>query len=82
MKTPPTVCSFPRFSAYDYRCFSAADTQDQIAPMGKEDILIVVEDLVQNNNVAVEDIKDAGYLVYSVNAEYKDFDSGLWLMLI
>lgn len=79
MKTPPTVCSFPRFSAYDYRCFSAADTQDQIAPMGKEDILIVVEDLVQNNNVAVEDIKDAGYLVYSVNAEYKDFDS--WVMV-
>lgn len=69
----------PAFSAYDYGCFSAADTQDQIAPMVKEAILMVVEDLIQNGNISVEDIKDAGYLVYSVNPEYKDFDS--WVMV-
>ena len=69
----------PAFSAYDYGCFSAADTQDQIAPMVKEAILMVVEDLIQENKVAAEDIKDAGFMVYAANPEYKDYDS--WFMV-
>ncbi|WP_347254563.1 type II toxin-antitoxin system HicB family antitoxin [Leminorella grimontii] len=69
----------PAFSAYDCGCFSAADTQDQIAPMIKEAILMVIEDLVQRGVVAAGDIKDAGYLVYAANPEYKDFDS--WVMV-
>jgi predicted RNase H-like HicB family nuclease len=69
----------PAFSAYDYGCFSAADTQDQIAPMVKEAILMVVEDMVQENKVAAEDIQDAGYMVYAANPEYKDYDS--WFMV-
>ncbi|HCL5074815.1 TPA: type II toxin-antitoxin system HicB family antitoxin [Salmonella enterica] len=68
----------PAFSAYDYGCFSAADTPDQIGPMAKEAILMVVEDLVQDG-VAVSDIKDAGYLVYAANPDYRDFDS--WVMI-
>jgi len=69
----------PAFLVYDYGCFSAADTQDQIAPMVKEAIMGVVEDLVLERKVAVETIKDAGYLAYSADPEYKDFDS--WFMV-
>ncbi|HBA7004279.1 TPA: CopG family transcriptional regulator [Escherichia coli] len=68
----------PAFSAYDYDCYSAADSQDQIAPMVKEAILATVEDMVYSG-ISVEDIKDAGYLVYSINPEYQDFDS--WVMV-
>ncbi|EDJ9088457.1 CopG family transcriptional regulator [Salmonella enterica subsp. enterica] len=69
----------PAFSTLDCGCFSAADTQDQIAPMVKEAILLTVECLIENGDFSVEQIKDAGYLVYSVNPEYKDFDS--WVMV-
>lgn len=68
----------PAFSAYDYGCFSAADSQDQIGPMVKEAILLVAEDLLRSG-IAANEIKDAGYLVYSANPEYKDFDS--WVMV-
>lgn len=69
----------PAFSAYDYGCFSAADTQDQIAPMVKEAIMMVIDDLVEEGKVAPEDLKDSGYMVYAANPEYKDFDS--WFMI-
>jgi len=69
----------PAFSAYDYGCFSAADTQDQIAPMVKEAIMMVVEDLVQEGKASPDSIKDAGYMVYAADPEYKDFDS--WVMI-
>ncbi|MED7790437.1 type II toxin-antitoxin system HicB family antitoxin [Klebsiella aerogenes] len=69
----------PAFSAYEMGCFSAADTQDQIAPMVKEAILLSVECLVEDRGLSAEDIKDAGHLVYAANPEYKDFDS--WFMI-
>ncbi|ECC6921631.1 CopG family transcriptional regulator [Salmonella enterica] len=69
----------PAFSAYNYGCLSGADEPEQIAPMIKEAILMVIEDLVLGGKVAVEDIKDEGYLAYSANPEYEDFDS--WFMI-
>ncbi len=69
----------PAFSAYEYGCFSAADTQEQIAPMVKEAILIVIEDLIQDGKVTVDSIRDAGYLVYAADPEYADYDS--WFMV-
>lgn len=69
----------PAFSAYDYGCFSAADTQDQIAPMVKEAILLVVEDMLQDGKVTVDSITDAGFMVYAANPEYTDYDR--WFMI-
>lgn len=69
----------PPFSAYQMGCFSAADTQDQIAPMVKEAILLSVECLVEDAGRSVDEIKDAGYMVYAADPEYKDFDS--WFMI-
>ncbi|EHE1050921.1 CopG family transcriptional regulator, partial [Salmonella enterica subsp. enterica serovar Javiana] len=47
----------PAFSALGCGCLSAADTQDQIAPMVKEAILLTVECLVENGNFSVEQIQ-------------------------
>ncbi len=69
----------PAFSAYEMGCFSASDTQDQIAPMVKEAILFSVECLIEDAGRSVDEIKDAGYMVYAANPEYKDFDS--WFMV-
>lgn len=69
----------PAFSAYEMGCFSAADMQDQIAPMVKEAILLSVECLIEDAGRSVDEIKDAGYIVYAANPEYKDFDS--WFMV-
>ncbi|HEI8864636.1 type II toxin-antitoxin system HicB family antitoxin [Serratia sp. AKBS12] len=69
----------PAFSAYDYGCFSAADTQEQIASMVREAILLTVEDMVSSGKWSVDQIKDAGHLVYAANPEYADFDS--WFVI-
>ncbi|EAS3829772.1 CopG family transcriptional regulator [Salmonella enterica] len=69
----------PAFSALGCGCLSAADTQDQIAPMVKEAILLTVEYLVENGNFSVEQIQDAGHFVYAANPEYADFDS--WFVI-
>lgn len=69
----------PAFSAYEMGCFSSSDTQDQIAPMVKEAILFSVECLIEDAGRSVDEIKDAGYMVYAANPEYKDFDS--WFMV-
>lgn len=59
----------------DYGCFSAADTQEQIPVMVKEAILMVIEDMLQTGRLALDSIKDAGYMVYAADPEYKDYDS-------
>jgi|SRR5476649_404534 len=69
----------PVFSAYDYGCFSAADTKEEIASMAREAILLTVEDMILSGKYSVDQIKDAGHLVYSMNPEYADFDS--WFVL-
>ncbi|MCU5774061.1 type II toxin-antitoxin system HicB family antitoxin [Erwiniaceae bacterium BAC15a-03b] len=69
----------PAFSAYDYGCFSAADSQDQIAAMVREAILLTVEDMLLNGKYSVEQIKDAGHLTYAKDREYADYDS--WLVI-
>lgn len=69
----------PAFSAYDYGCFSAADTQNEIASMVREAILLTVEEMVSSGKLSVEQIKDAGHLVYAANPAYSDFDS--WFVI-
>ncbi|MBP2170237.1 putative RNase H-like HicB family nuclease [Erwinia toletana] len=69
----------PAFSAYDYGCFSAADSQDKIAPMVREAILLTVEDMLLSGKYSVEQIKDAGHLAYAGDREYADYDC--WLVI-
>lgn len=69
----------PAFMAYDYGCFSAADTRQEIAPMVREAILMTIEDLVESERYDVEDIFDAGHLVYAADPEYSGFDT--WFLI-
>ncbi|MCI1677205.1 MAG: type II toxin-antitoxin system HicB family antitoxin [Ewingella americana] len=69
----------PAFSAYNYGCFSAADTPQEIAPMVREAILMTLEDMAIGEKYAVEDIVDAGHLVYAADPEYADFDT--WFLI-
>lgn len=63
----------------DYGCYSAADTQEAIALMAREAILLTIEEKVLSGQYSVEQIKDAGYLVYSAYPAYADFDS--WFVI-
>ena len=69
----------PAFSAYDYGCFSAADTQGEIAEMVRDAVLLTVEDMILSGKFSVEQITDAGYLTYSRDREYVDYDS--WFVI-
>ena len=60
-------------------CFSAADTQAEIAPMVTEAILLTVETLIENGGFSVDQIKDAGHLTYAADPEYADYDS--WFLI-
>ncbi|MEY0026170.1 type II toxin-antitoxin system HicB family antitoxin [Providencia rettgeri] len=69
----------PAFEAYGYSCFSAADDQKDIPSMVREAVLMTVEDMVSSGKFLVEQIQDAGHLVYSINPEYSDFDT--WFVI-
>ncbi|MGB9097102.1 type II toxin-antitoxin system HicB family antitoxin [Erwinia sp.] len=69
----------PAFFVHDYGCFSAADSEQEIAPMVREAILLNVEEMLLSGNYSVEAIKDDGYLAYSRHPDYADYDS--WFMI-
>lgn len=71
--------SVPAFDQFDYGCVSAADEQADIPVMAREAILAIVEEMMLNGKHSVEDIKDAGVLVYSLNPEYAHCDT--WFMI-
>lgn len=71
--------SVPAFDQFDYGCVSAADEQSDIPVMAREAILSIVEEMLLSGAHSVEDIKDAGVMVYSANAEYAHCDS--WFMI-
>ncbi|EHT97545.1 hypothetical protein CKS_5637 [Pantoea stewartii subsp. stewartii DC283] len=47
--------------------------------MAREAILSIVEEMLLSGAHSVEDIKDAGFMVYAANAEYAHCDS--WFMI-
>lgn len=71
--------SVPAFDRFDYGCVSAADEQSDIPVMAREAILSIVEEMLLSGAHSVEDIKDAGFMVYAANAEYAHCDS--WFMI-
>ncbi|TKK13622.1 CopG family transcriptional regulator [Enterobacter cancerogenus] len=71
--------SVPAFDQFDYGCVSAADEQADIPVMAREAILSIVEEMLISGSHSVEDIKDAGFMVYSANADYAHCDS--WFMI-
>lgn len=69
----------PALFTNDFGCISAADTQEEIASMAREAILMTVEEMVQSGKYSVDQIKDAGHLIYSANREYDVYDS--WFVI-
>ncbi|MBE8597890.1 type II toxin-antitoxin system HicB family antitoxin [Xenorhabdus sp. BG5] len=69
----------PAFSTHDYDCFSAADNQKDIPAMVREAILLTIEEMICSGNFTVDQLQDAGHLVYAANPEYADFDS--WFVI-
>lgn len=65
----------PALSGDAFGCASAADTPDQIAPMAREAILAIVDEMVNGHGVPLENIRDAGHLFYAADPEYADYDS-------
>lgn len=63
----------------EYACLSAADSPQTIAPMAREAIFLIVEEMVLSGGYAVEQLKDAGYLNYAREAQYQHCDS--WFVL-
>jgi Arc/MetJ-type ribon-helix-helix transcriptional regulator len=53
----------------DFCCVSAADSQDQIAEMVREAILLIADEMVKRG-VDITQMKDAGPFVYAANPEY------------
>ncbi|PHM60476.1 DNA-binding protein, CopG family [Xenorhabdus stockiae] len=69
----------PAFFAHDCACFSAADTQSDIPAMVREAILLTIEEMIYSSDFTVDQLHDAGHLVYAANPEYADFDS--WFVI-
>lgn len=61
-----------------YSCISAADTVDDIAPMVKDVISLVLEDMSENGE-DTSAIKDEGFNVYRNQEDYKYCDT--WLLI-
>ncbi len=58
---------------------SATGSQDEIAIVIRDVILLTLEKRLINPFFSVEDIKDAGFIVYSNNVEYSYCDA--WLVI-
>lgn len=71
--------SVPALDNADYGCVSAADTVEDIPVMAREAILIVIEDMIASGAYSVEDIRDAGFMLYSANPDYAHCD--MWFVL-
>lgn len=61
-----------------YGCISAADTTDDIAPMVKDVISLVLEDMSENDE-DTSAIVDEGFDVYRQQADYQHCDT--WLLI-
>lgn len=61
-----------------YGCFSAADTENEIAPMVTEAIQMILE-AMQEDGYPVSNLKDAGVLTYQKMEDYAFCDA--WLLL-
>lgn len=68
----------PALCVEQYSCFSAADTESDIAPMATEAIQMMLETM-QEEGFNVSDLKDAGFSKYKGMADYAFCDT--WLLL-
>lgn len=68
----------PALSVEQYSCFSAADTENDIAPMATEAIQMMLETM-QEDGFNISDLHDAGFLKYKAMADYAFCDA--WLLL-
>ncbi|MDY4377275.1 type II toxin-antitoxin system HicB family antitoxin [Pectobacterium brasiliense] len=69
----------PALCTDDYGCFSAADSQQEIARMAREAILTLIDEAVSRGNLDIRRLNDAGYLIYAAMPDFADYDS--WFVL-
>lgn len=69
----------PALCGEAYGCYSAADTQAEIAPVARDAILLLVEEMLQQGGCLPELIRDAGYRVYAAQPDYAAYDS--WFVI-
>ncbi|MEL4012811.1 type II toxin-antitoxin system HicB family antitoxin [Dryocola clanedunensis] len=62
----------------DFGCVSAADSQEEIAEMVREAILLITDEMVKRG-VDITRLKDAGPFVYAANPEYAYCEQ--WVMV-
>lgn len=68
----------PALCIEKYSCYSAADTENDIASMATEAIQLMLETM-HEEGVPVSQIKDAGFIKYKAMADYEYCDT--WLLL-
>lgn len=68
----------PALCVEQYSCFSAADTENDIAPMVTEAIQMMLETM-QEDGFNISDLHDAGFLKYKAMEDYAFCDA--WLLL-
>ncbi|MFC4654362.1 type II toxin-antitoxin system HicB family antitoxin [Rheinheimera marina] len=68
----------PALCIGSYRCYSAADTENDIAAMATEAIQLMLETM-KEDGFPVAELRDSGKLTYRQLADYQDCDN--WLLL-
>ena len=68
----------PALCKGDHACYSAADSEDQLAAMANDAIITMVEEMLADGLV-LTDICDDGVLSYRQQPEHSDVDT--WLLL-
>ena len=71
--------SVPALDNADFGCISAADEQRDIPVMAREAILSVIEEMLVSGAYSVEDIVDAGFMVYAASPDYAHCDT--WFVI-
>ena len=69
----------PALGVGNYSCYSAADEENEIIPMVKEAISLILDDMSQNSPELVSKISDLGIRSYRSNEDFEDFNN--WMVL-
>jgi len=69
----------PALNIENYSCYSSADEEEEIIPMVKEAISLVLDDMSLNAPELISKISDLGIRKYKEDKEYSDFNN--WMVL-
>lgn len=69
----------PALGIKNYSCYSSADHEEDIIPMAKEAISLILDDMSQNAPELISKISDFGIRNYRENNDFEDFNN--WMVL-